>query len=434
MLVKNTTVVTMDADNQILKDVDVFVKDGRFAAIGKDLQTDGEGYQQVIDGTKTILMPGLINMHSHIGMSLFRNYGNDVDLQTWLEKYIFPKEALLTREDVMKGSALNILEMLLTGTTTFVDMYYEMDGVAEVVSQMGIRARLSRGMTGPDDGTRIREQRELYQNWHGFNDDMITVMIGPHAIYTNTKESLAEQKALGDELGMGFNIHISETKRENDECREEHGKSPVEVFHDMGMLTESTIVGHAVWVDARDIELLAANKVSCVYNPASNMKLASGFMPVKKLRDGGVNVCLGTDGASSNNKQDMFREMYLGTLIQKGYSLNPLEVTARDMLRMATINGAIALGMENEIGSIEVGKKADFILVDFDNAHHTPYPEDIEAALVYSTSGSDVVLTVVNGEVRVENGFYMPLEDGRTEEIIREEAEEAWARLAEKEA
>ncbi len=432
MLIKNTTVVTMDGDNRILKDVDVLVKDGRIAEMGKDLQAGDDTRERVISGEGKILMPGLINMHSHIGMSLFRNFGNDVDLQTWLEEYIWPRETLLTRDDIMKGSALNIVEMLLSGTTTFVDMYYEMDGVAEVVEKMGIRARLSRGMTGPDDGTRIREQRDLYEKWQGKDNDRITVMTGPHAVYTNNRESLADQKALGDELGMGYHIHISETKREVDECKEEYGMSPVEFFDELGMLSETTIAAHTVWIDDKDIDILAKRKVNCVFNPASNMKLASGFMPLRKLKDKGVNVCLGTDGASSNNKQDMFREMFLGAMIQKGNSLNPVEVTAREMLRMATINGAHALGMDKEIGSIELGKKADFILVDFNNAHHTPYPEDIEAALVYSTSGRDVVLTVVDGQVLTEGGRYLPQVKEDTEEKIRQEAEEVWTKLAER--
>lgn len=432
MIIKNTTVVTMDGDNRILKEVDVLVKDGRIAEMGKDLPVGEDTCERIISGEGKILMPGLINMHSHIGMSLFRNFGNDVDLQTWLEEYIWPREALLTRDDIMKGSALNIVEMLLSGTTTFVDMYYEMDGVAEVVEKMGIRARLSRGMTGPDDGTRIREQRDLYEKWQGKDNDRITVMIGPHAVYTNNRESLADQKALGDELGMGYHIHISETKREVDECKEEYGMSPVEFFDELGMLSETTIAAHTVWIDDKDIDILAKRKVNCVFNPASNMKLASGFMPLRKLKDKGVNVCLGTDGASSNNKQDMFREMFLGAMIQKGNSLNPVEVTAREMLRMATINGAHALGMDEEIGSIELGKKADFILVDFNNAHHTPYPEDIEAALVYSTSGRDVVLTVVDGQALTENGKYLPQVKEDTEEKIRQEAEEVWTKLAER--
>ena len=430
MIIRDVSLVTMNDRGEVLRHVDVEIRKDRFTGIRPTGGPLPAG-EEIIDGRGKVMMPGLMNMHSHIAMSLFRNYGNDVNLQTWLEEYIWPREALLTEEDIRAGSALNIAEMLTTGTTCFVDMYYEMDGVAREVERMGIRACLTRGLTGPDDGTRLKEQRKLYEDWHGRAGGRIRVKIGPHAIYTNDLDSLKAQKALNDELGCGFHIHIAETKKEVDDCLDRYGMTPVALFDRLGMLDGQTLAAHCVWLSEEDIQILAERGVHCIYNPASNMKLASGFMPVEDLMKAGVNVCLGTDGASSNNKQDMFREMYLGALIQKGRFLDPKALSAGEMLRMATINGAKALGLDEELGSVEPGKKADFILVDFDNVHHTPYPEDLEAALVYSTDGRDVVLTAVDGQILVKDGKL--LSSAGTEEDIRQRAEIAWKRVCEEE-
>lgn len=421
--IDNTTVVTMNAERQILTEASVLIEDDRIVAITGAPSAHADRH---IDGRGQVLMPGLINCHTHCAMSLLRNYGNDVNLQSWLGDYIWPVEAHLTAGDIAVGAKLNIAEMLRTGTTCFVDMYYEMDKVAEVVEETGIRALLTRGMTGPDDGTRIREQRALYRDWHGRANDRIRVMIGPHAIYTNDLTSLREQRALGQELGCGFHIHLSETKKEVEDSYAQYGKSPIGLVDEIGMLDERTIAAHCVWLDEEDIRLLAARRVNCCYNPASNLKLASGFMPVQRLLDAGVNVCIGTDGASSNNRQDLLADMRLGSLVAKGATLDPTSVRARTMLEMATINGARAIGREDELGSVEVGKKADLILIDFRNAHHTPNP-DVEAALVYSTDGMDVRMTMVDGRILMLDGELLHLDLTK----LRQDAERAWERLRE---
>lgn len=422
-IIENAIVVTMDADRKILKNYNILVENGRIAKISKEPIADMDNKHKKIDATNQVLMPGLINAHTHCSMSLLRNYGNDTNLQTWLNEYVWPLEAVLTAEDIKIGAELNIAEMLSTGTTTFVDMYYEMDSVAEAVDEMGIRAVLTRGMASPDpDGIRIREQRDLYNKWHGKSNDRIRVMIGPHAIYTNTIDGLKEMVKLSKECNMGFNIHISETKKEVDDCVEKYGMTPIEVFDSVGMLDERTLAAHSIWLTDNDIKIFSDRKVSCIYNPASNMKLGSGIMPVKKLQEAGVNICFGTDGASSNNLQDMFRDLYLGSMLQKGSNMDPGICNARTMLEMATVNGAKAIGQEEDLGSIEEGKKADIIMISFDNIIHTPMPEDIEAAIVYATNSRDVTMTMVDGNVLYFNGKLTCCDEKK----IKENAQRTW--------
>lgn len=429
VLIKNTTVLTMEDSGRILPHYNVRVEGNRIASLRPTRDHEDETGITVVDGTNRILMPGLINAHTHCAMSLFRNYGNDVALEDWLEKYIWPLEAHLGSGEARAGVRLNILEMLLSGTTCYVDMYYEMEDEARAVCDMGIRAVLSRGMSAPDDdGSRLREQRELYERWQGQAEGRISVMIGPHAVYTTNPNYLHTLKQLGDELHIGFHIHCAETQKEVADCKKYYGMSPVELFDSVGMLKEDTLAAHCVWLSEKDKQILAARKVNCVYNPASNMKLASGFMPVEDLQNRGITVCLGTDGASSNNRQDMFRDMMLGSLIQKGYRQDPKAVSARNMLRMAMVNGAKALGMEDCLGRVREGMLADLILVDFHNAHHCPQVEDIEAALVYSTAASDVCMTMVNGKILARDGR---LEHFDAEEIYAQ-AQEAYETLMKK--
>ena len=423
---EGASVLTMDPQRTLYDQANVRVEGNRIAAIAED-ELFQEGDQR-IDCRGKILMPGLINAHTHISMSLFRNFGNDVSLDEWLNDYIWPLEAELSREDIKKGARLNTAEMLLTGTTTYVDMYYEMDAVAETAEEMGIRAFLSRGLMATNSKADLENEKAFYKNWNGQAEGRIRTLIGSHAIYTNTLESLKAHRDLAESLGCGLNIHLSETQKERDDCLKKYGKTPAEVYDEIGFFDLPTLAAHCVWLTDKDIEILKKKKVTAIYNPASNMKLASGFMPLEKLRRAGVNVAFGTDGASSNNLQDMFRDMTLGSLIQKGHDLDPQAALASTMLELATLGGARGLGMEDQIGSIEVGKIADLILIDFDNIGHTPWPMDVEAAILYSTYGSNVSLTMVNGKIVVKEGR---LVQGDLDQI-RAEAEEAWEKLLEK--
>ena len=419
-------VLTMDPQKTLYDCANVRVEGNRILAVSEeDLFQPGD---QKIDCRGKVLMPGLINAHTHVSMSLFRNFGNDVALDEWLNDYIWPLEAKLSREDIKNGARLNTAEMLLSGTTTYVDMYYEMDVVAETAEEMGIRAYLSRGLMATNSQQDLEDERAFYRNWNGKAEGRIRTLIGSHAIYTNTLESLKAHRDLAESLGCGLNIHLSETEKEGRDCLKKYGKTPARVYEDLGFFEIPTLAAHCVWLSDEDIEILKKRKVTAVYNPASNMKLASGFMPLEKLRRAGVNVAFGTDGASSNNLQDMFRDMTLGSLIQKGHDLNPQAALASTMLELSTLGGARGLGMEGQLGSIEAGKIADLILVDFDNIHHTPWPMDVEAALIYSTCGSHVSLTMVNGKILVEEGR---LVEGDLERI-RAKAQESWDLLLER--
>ncbi len=420
---ENARVLTMNKDREVLYDVNVTVEGNIISKISKERPViSGARY---IDCSEKLLMPGLINGHCHASMSFFRNFGNDVSLKTWLEDYIWPVEAYLTGEDIKKGARLDCLEMIQNGVTTFVDMYFEMDYVAQAVEELGNRAILTRGITKDSVDDAIEDQAEFFRKWNGAANDRIRVMVGSHAIYTNDERALLMEKDLADRLGTGINIHVSETRKEVEDAEKEYGMSPVQFLDKLGILDEKTIAAHCVWLSDRDIEILAKRRVNCVYNPASNMKLASGFMPLDKLLKSGVNVAIGTDGASSNNEQDLFRDMTLGSLIQKGKSLDPKAASALTMLELATINGAKAIGREDDLGSIEVGKKADIIAIDLNNINLKPYPEDIEAALVYSTSGKDVCLTMVDGRILYEDGVFALA----NKNIIIDEAEKAWKEL-----
>lgn len=415
----------MNPQRQVLHNTDVKIYRDRIFSITKAGEKIPEG--SVIDGKGAILLPGLINAHTHAAMSLFRNYGNDCDLKTWLSEYIWPVEEYLTAEDVYNGTRLNIAEMLLSGTTTFADMYVQMDQVARASNEMGIRAVLSRGISQNEYADRIRKQEALYTRWHD-PKGRIQVMIGPHAIYTNNEESLKAMKVLGEKLDIGFQIHIAETRQEVCDCLEQYGKTPVEVFDDLGMLDERTLIAHGIWLTDTDIDIIKSRKSSIVHNPSSNMKLGSGILPYEKLKEAGINVALGTDGASSNNLQDMFREMFLASLIQKGVELDPKLAPAKEILEMATINGAKAIGRQKDLGSVEVGKKADLILVNRNAVHQTPIASDVYAQLVYATRGSDVCMTMVDGEVLAVDGKLVK----QDEEEIMQKAKESWANLLER--
>lgn len=431
ILIKNVEIVTINNNMDILKDSFIYICENRIQQIGKMSNLKEDFYQtnevdKVIDAEKKVCMPGFINMHTHVPMSILRNYADDVCLEEWLEDRIWPIEDKLTREDIRLATRLSILEMIKSGTTLFNDMYYELDLIADEVEKSGVRAVIGRGMTSSpskeEEDKKLDYVENFFENYVGKADGRIMSSLAPHAIYTNSIEFLKRQKDLADKLKSLIHLHLSESKTELENCLKEHGKSPVKVFDDLGLLNGRTICAHAVWLDDEDIEILKARKASLVHNPASNMKLASGFMRTQELLDKGINVCLGTDGVASNNNVDMFQDMYLAALIAKGNTLDPTAVSAESVLRMATINGAKALGLEKDLGSIEEGKLADLILIDFDNPHHYP-KNDLIPALVYSTFGSDVDTVIVNGKILMENRIVMTIDERDTERKVQEKME-----------
>lgn len=401
LLIKNIDLLPMNNPREIIYNTNIYIKDNRIFYIG-DIKENIE-VSKTIDGKNKLAMPGLINAHTHIGMSLLRNYADDLPLYEWLTEAIWPIEDKLTGEDIYWGSLLSIVEMIQSGTTAFCDMYFFMDEVAKAVEESGIRGVLTRGIVEDPDNPneKLEETRELYNNWNGKSNGRIKVMVAPHAPYTCSPEFLIKTRDLAKELNTGIHIHLSETKREVEDSFKAHGKSPIKHVYDLGLFDVHTIAAHCVHVDDKDIEILWKNNVYPVNNPGSNLKLASGFAPVDKMLKRGIPVALGTDGSSSNNNLNMFEEINLAALINKAVNLDAISVPAYSAIAMGTINGAKALNWSDEIGSIEAGKKADLILLDMDKPHLYP-KHNLISAVSYSAQGSDVDTAIIDGKIIME--------------------------------
>ena len=402
ILIKNTNILSMNDDK--LKKDDIYIKNGKIFKIGKieDLEVD-----KVIDGHNFITMPGFINTHTHVGMSFFRNYGDDNDLMTWLNNYIFPAEEKLNEELVYYASLLSFAEMIKTGTTTFADMYFYQEETIKALDKAKLRAQIARGLSSPDENDyRIKECIELYEKYNG-KDGKIEIALGPHAVYTNDKDYLKKIAGIAAKYKMPIHIHLSETKFENDECMKKYGQSPTEVFDTCGIFENRTIAAHGVHLSDGDLDILRSKNVSILHNPSSNLKLSSGICDVSRLMDKRINVALGTDSASSNNKQSMLKEIEVAALISKLKSADNLK--AFDVLKMATINGAKALGLGDKVGTVEEGKCADLIMINIDNINHIPN-NDLIASICYSTYENDISYVFIDGELVYENGEYTYLD------------------------
>ena len=402
ILIKNVDILSMDGNETDIYNSNIYIIDDKIEYIGNEIEN--REVHRVVDGKNKLAMPGLVNSHTHIAMSLLRNYADDLPLQTWLNEKIWPIEAKMNGEDIYWGSLLSIVEMIQSGTTTFCDMYYFMDEVAKGLDESGMRGVLTRGMsedpTNPN--VKLEETRELYNNWHGKGNGRIKVMVAPHAIYTTSSDFLLKSIDLAKELSTGLHIHLSETQGEIEDSYKIHGKSPVKYLEDLGFFNIHTVAAHCVHLDDEDIDILSKYQVYPVNNPTSNLKLASGFAPIDRMLKKGISVALGTDGSSSNNNLDMFEEINLASIVNKAVNLDALSVSALSAIKMATINGAKALDWDKEIGSLEVGKKADIILLDLDKPHFYPR-HNLVSAISYTAHGSDVDTVIVDGNIIMEN-------------------------------
>lgn len=357
ILIKNITLVPMNGKDEVIENTNIYIEGDRISSIG-ELKEDIKA-TKTIDGKNKVAMPGLVNAHTHIGMSLLRNYADDLPLHEWLTKKIWPVEAKLTEEDVYWGSLLSMVEMIQSGTTAFCDMYFFMDEVGKGLEEAGMRGVLTRGIIEEKGKKKekLDDTRRLHKSWHGKADGRIKVMVAPHAPYTCSPKYLEDIIDLAYELNAGIHIHLSETKKEVEDSFKTYGKSPIKHVYDLGLFKLPTIAAHCVHVDEEDINILRENNVSPVNNPSSNLKLASGFAPIDQMLKAGVNVSLGTDGSSSNNNLNMFEEIHLASIVNKAVNMDAVSVPAITALEMATINGAKALLWDDEIGSIEAGKK-----------------------------------------------------------------------------
>jgi 5-methylthioadenosine/S-adenosylhomocysteine deaminase len=353
-----------------------------------------------IDASGKVVMPGLINTHTHVAMALLRGISDDVPLMEWLEQHIWPIEGKMGYQEVYDGARLGILEMLMGGTTTFVDMYPYEEAIAEAAESAGIRAVVS---PCPMDFRMEHFENDWRQVKKRFSGSrLVTMWMGPHAVYTLSGEHLQRSISLSKELGIGSHVHLAETQTEQDNCMAQHGMSPTEYLEKEGLFSTKTLAAHCVVMSDHDIEILARHGVSVAHNPQSNMKLASGIAPVRKMLDAGINVAIGTDGASSNNDLDMWEEMRTASLLQKVATMDPCAIPAYTALQMATVNGAKAIGCEGKLGILATGAFADILLVDIEKAHLYPHTNLI-SELVYSTHASDVDTVIVNGKIVVKN-------------------------------
>jgi 5-methylthioadenosine/S-adenosylhomocysteine deaminase len=416
LLVLNSTLVTMDKDRRVIDDAGVAIKDGRIVAVDTSREI-ARSYSapQTVDAANKIIIPGLINGHTHVPMTLFRGLADDLDLQDWLTKFIFPAEAKnVSEEFVRAGTRLGLAEMIRGGTTTYCDMYYFEDAIADETSKAGVRGVLGETVIDfpvADNKTNAEAMayvEKFVQKWKGH--ELITPAIAPHAPYTVSEEHLKAVRAFSDRTGAPIVTHISETKREVDDSLKAKGASPIDYLSRIGFLNERVIAAHVVWPSDGEIGILKRAGVGVVHNPQSNMKLASGVAPVPKMLKEGLKVGLGTDGAASNNDLSMWEEMDTVAKLHKVFSGDPKVITAQEAFELATIRGAEALHLEKDIGSIETGKRADLVLVERDALNQIPL-YNVYSHLVYATKASDVETVIINGRIVMRDRRLLTLDE-----------------------
>jgi 5-methylthioadenosine/S-adenosylhomocysteine deaminase len=404
LVVRNATVVTVDAGRRVIADGAVAVEGGRIAAVGPAAEVEARyRARETLDAGGGIVLPGLVNAHTHAPMVLFRGIADDLKLMDWLQKYIFPAEARnVTAEFVKAGTRLAALEMIRSGTTTFVDMYYFEDQVAEAAREAGLRAVAGEtiiGFPAPDNKTvadALAYTDRFLKRWAG--DPLVVPAVAPHSAYLVDPDTLRASRALADRYGAPILIHLSESQDEQAMVKGRYKKTPTVHLRDLGVLRKGLLGAHGIWLDAADRAILEQAGVGVAHCPQSNMKIASGPAPVREMLAEGLRLGLGTDGAASNNDLDMFEEMLTAALLAKHVTADPTVAPAAAVLEMATRGGARALGMEDRLGSLEPGKRADLIVVDLSAPRLHPLYDPV-SHLVYAAKGADVRHVVVEGRV-----------------------------------
>ena len=426
LIVEGDHVVTMDPAMTVVENGAVAIDDGVILAVGPASEINAAfTARQVLPGAGRVVMPGLVNGHSHAAMTLLRGVADDLALMDWLNNYIFPAEVqFVDPEFVRIGTELACWEMIRGGTTTFVDMYYYPDTIAQVVDSCGMRALISatvidqRSPDAEDADDSIRKGSGFIERWLGKND-RITPIFGPHANYTLNAEQLEATREAAMKFGVPISIHLSESPYEVQYAKDNYGMTSIDLFESIGFFEGPTIAAHVVWPTDSEIPILAERKVGVIHNPTSNMKIASGIAPITEMLAAGVRVGLGTDGAASNNDLDMWEEMRLASFLQKVEQMNPEALSAETVLRMATSGGATAIGLGEKIGSLEAGKRADLIQVAFEDIHHIP-TYDVVSHLVYVNDEQDVASVVVDGVVLMKEREMLTID---TERVTREATE-----------
>ena len=391
----------------VLENAFLGVDEDVFSYIGTAMPDDT--YDVVKDYSGKLLMPGLYNCHTHSPMVLLRGVGNDKPLHTWLNDYIFPREAKLTAAQIKTASELAIMEMLASGTVSFTDMYFFSEQTAEAVSESGIKANLTKQIQFANEKSKVLDESLAFvKEWNGKANDRVHADFGVHSCYTCDFDTVAKFSTLCRENGGRMHLHLSETQKEFDDCLCQSGMTPTQWFLKAGALGAKTTAAHCVVLTEEDRTILAETGVNVAHCPTSNLKLGSGFAPIPELMEKGVNVTLGTDGAASNNNLNLFEEMHLAAIIHKGRLLNPTVINTDAVLDMVTVNGAKAQGRAN-CGELKVGFKADIIALDLDKPHFWGNAAD-KSLITYSAQGSDVCMTMVDSKILYENGEYLTLD------------------------
>lgn len=404
LLIVGGTVVTMDENRSVIEDGYVAVRDGKIVGVGKASSLPPNARpKQLINAKGKVIIPGLINTHTHIPMGLFRGIADDLDLQEWLTKYIFPAEAKNVDETFVRaGTRLGLAELIRGGTTTYCDMYYFEDAIADETAKAGVRGVLGQTLIdfpAPDNKTfddAVVYTEKFVKKWQG--NKLIIPAVAPHAPYTVSEDHLKISKNLSDKLNAPLVMHLAEAETETDFIQQKHkGIRPIEFAEQIGFLSNKLIAAHVVQANEKELDILKRYDVGIAHNPQSNMKLAAGVAPIPSMLKKGLRVGLGTDGAASNNDLSLWEEMDTAAKLHKVFSKDPKVASAEEMFMLATIGGARALHLENEIGSLETGKRADIVIVDFDNINQTPM-YNVYSHLVYATKADDVRTVVIEGK------------------------------------
>ena len=423
ILIHNCTAVLMDQAGTVLPGAYVAVEGTKIVSVGA-VRPQGT-FDQEIDGKGNVLMPGFVNAHTHVPMTAMRGYGDGNNLQDWLNNYIFPVEARWDDRAVRSCTALGLAEMIASGVTTIADMYMHTDIIAQEVASAGISANLCCGGVlfgdtfDPATHGDCVAQRELTEKWHNYNDGQIRIDASIHGEYTSRKELWQWMADYARDHGLGMHVHISETKAEHEACLARHGKTPIQTLDEYGVWDGRAIAAHCVWTTPEDWAIMAEKGISAIHNPISNLKLGSGIAPVPAMKQAGVNVCLGTDGVSSNNCTDFFSDLKFAAILHNGANCDPLALLPLDTLKMATRDGGVALGRKT--GVIEAGYEADLILVDFSHLNLTPC-HSVISNLAYAAHGSDVCMNMARGKVIYKDGDFLTID---LERVRREVADYA---------
>ena len=423
ILIHNCTAALMDEAGTVLPGAFVAVEGTQITYVGT--QRPQGSFEEEIDGEGGVLMPGFVNAHTHVPMTAMRGYGDGNNLQDWLHNYIFPVEARWDDRAIRCCTDLGLAEMIASGVTCIADMYGHSPAIAQEVAAAGISANLSVGGVqftddfNPDTHNDCRVQRELTEQWHGYNDGQILVDDSVHGEYTSHQQLWRWMAGYAREHGLGMHVHISETRSEHEECLARHGKTPIQVLNDYGVWDGRAIAAHCVWTTPEDWAVMAEKGISAIHNPMSNLKLGSGIAPVPAMKKAGVNVCLGTDGVSSNNCTDFFGDLKLAAILHNGAGCDPLALLPIDALRMATANGGRALGRKT--GVIAEGYTADLILVDFSHLNLTPC-HSVLSNLAYAAHGSDVRMNMARGRVIYKEGDFLTIDIQRVKREVADYA------------